>query len=59
MARIEITDLKEDLSISEDELKHVKGGIGLLLPAVQKIREASIIAIHKDLVSLDGTSYER
>ena len=59
MARIEITDLKEDLSISEDELKHVKGGIGLLLPAVQKVREASILVIDKDWFTLDGTSYER
>jgi len=59
MARIDISDLQEDMTISEDELKHVKGGIGLLLPAVQKIREASIIAIHKESISLDGTSYER
>ena len=59
MAKIEISDLQEDMIISEDELKHVKGGIGLLLPAVQKIREASIIAIHKESISLDGTSCER
>ncbi len=59
MAKISISDLQEDRTISEEELKHVKGGIGLLLPAVQKVREASIIAIHKDSVSLDGTSYER
>lgn len=58
MAKIEITDLQEDRTISEEELKHVKGGIGLLLPAVQKIREASIIAIHKDRIVLDGTSLD-
>lgn len=26
MAKIEITDLQEDIAITEDELKHVKGG---------------------------------
>lgn len=26
MARIEITDLEKDITISEDEIKHVKGG---------------------------------
>jgi hypothetical protein len=30
MANIEISDLNEDIKITEDELKHVKGG---LLPA--------------------------
>lgn len=59
MAKIEITDLKEDLSISEDELRHVKGGIGLLLPAVQKVREATTIAMYKEWAPQDGTSYER
>lgn len=39
MANIEISDLKEDYIVTEEELKHVKGGIGLLLPAVQKVRE--------------------
>lgn len=32
MARIEITDLQEDIAITEDELKHVKGG-----PAYMKL----------------------
>lgn len=32
MAKIEITDLKEDIAITEDELKHVKGG-----PAYMKL----------------------
>ena len=36
MANIEINDINEDMQISEEELKHVKGG-GLLLPAVQKV----------------------
>lgn len=30
MARIEITDLKEDTTISEDEIKHVKGGAAFI-----------------------------
>ena len=40
MATIKINDLNEDRLVSEEELKHVKGGvlIGLLLPAVQKVR---------------------
>lgn len=58
MSNIEINDLKSDISISEEELKHVKGG-ALLLPAVQKIQQATIIAIHKDKVVLDGTSLGR
>ena len=37
MATIEINDLNESVELSEEDLKHVKGG-GLLLPAVQKVR---------------------
>ena len=42
MATIKINDLNEDLVVTEDELRHVQGGIliGLLLPAVQKVRVA-------------------
>ena len=47
MADITINDLNEEFTITEEELQHVKGGIGLLLPAVQKVRTASIT---------DGTS---
>lgn len=40
MATIKINDLNEDRVVTEDELRHVQGGIliGLLLPAVQKVR---------------------
>lgn len=41
MATIKINDLSEDFVVSEDELKHVKGG-ALLLPAVQKIQKVNI-----------------
>ncbi len=56
MGKIEIDDLKEDFSISEEDLKHVKGGIGLLLPAVQKVRDPYSIVGHKKNVTIDGTS---
>lgn len=36
MATIKINDLSEDRVVTEEELKHVKGG-ALLLPAVQKV----------------------
>lgn len=43
MANIQINDLSENIAVSEEEMKHVKGGIliGLLLPAVQKVTETS------------------
>lgn len=42
MANIEIKDLSESVELSEDDLKHVKGG-GLLLPAVQKIQKVKVV----------------
>ena len=48
MEDIKINDLNEEskpveeVQMNEEELAHVKGGIGLLLPAVQKVREASV-----------------
>jgi hypothetical protein len=58
MARIEITDLKEDIAITEDELKHVKGG-----PAYMKLGDikgevvsSTSLFSHKINVQLDGTS---
>ncbi len=41
MKKIEIDDLNEENTLTEDEITHVKGGVGLLLPAVQKVRDAS------------------
>ncbi len=40
MARIKIEDLPVKEEMSEKELKGVFGGMGLLLPAVQKVRAA-------------------
>lgn len=39
MATIELHDLNEEVTLSDEQMTHVRGG--LLLPAVQKIREAA------------------
>ncbi len=39
MATIELNDLNSEMSLTEDDMNHVRGG--LLLPAVQKVREAA------------------
>ncbi len=39
MAHIEMNELNDEVTLSEDELTNVRGG--LLLPAVQKVREAA------------------
>lgn len=41
MAKIEINDLNEMIELSDEDLKHVKGG-GLLLPAVQKVQKVKV-----------------
>ena len=58
MARIEISDLNEDVAITEDELKHVKGG-----PAYMKLGdikgEIASTSSYKLNVTLDGPSLGR
>ena len=39
MVNIELNDLDADVKLAEEDLNHVRGG--LLLPAVQKVREAA------------------
>ena len=39
MAQVEIKELQDEMTLNEEELAHVRGG--LLLPAVQKVREAA------------------
>ncbi len=61
MEDIKINDLKdeskpvEEVEMSEEELAHVKGGIALLLPAVQKVREAAVISTTTQKVLGDGS----
>lgn len=55
MAKIEITDLKEDITITEDELKHVKGG-----PAYMKLGDIKgevLASGHKLNVQIDATTF--
>ena len=40
MSQIEMNDLNEEIILTEEEVECVRGG--LLLPAVQKVREAAI-----------------
>lgn len=39
MAHVDMNELNEEMSLTEEELTQVRGG--LLLPAVQKVREAA------------------
>lgn len=59
MGSININDLNEEMTISEEELKHVKGGIALLLPAVQKVREAAARTDHKEWIVVDSVAFNR
>jgi hypothetical protein len=54
MKKIEINDLNEETTLTEDEITHVKGGIGLLLPAVQKARDDSPSATLGFKVEIEG-----
>lgn len=58
MAQIKITELNEDISISEEELKHVKGG-----PAYMKLGdikgEALAQGIYKFNVQIDANTIGR
>lgn len=47
---VKIENLNEEVVMTEEELSEVKGGIGLLLPAVQKVQK-----VH-DASITDGTS---
>lgn len=57
MDPIKIEDLNPEISISDDEIKCVKGGIALLLPAVQKIRESATAAGHEKWIELESVRW--
>ena len=55
MPNIEIKDLNEEITITEDELKHVKGG---LLPAYEFSYHKLPTTSYKINVSLDSSIYK-
>ena len=53
--KIEIEDLDDDMVISEDEIKHVKGG---LLPAFQRKPVGTLSVFPKVEINIDKIAYK-
>ncbi len=57
MAKSKKTE-QETVELTETELEEAKGGIGLLLPAVQKVRDAAAASTTQKVASAATKTYK-
>ena len=51
--RTQIQEMPKAQELTADEAKKVKGGIGMLIPAVQKIRQAAVTSVDVETKKLE------